>query len=691
MKVYFPFDTVRAEQSLLVSDIAKAIGEKKVFFAHAPTGLGKTVSSLAPALSYALENNLKVFFLTPKISQHEIVLQTANAMNEKFGLGIKTVDLVGRKQMCVEPFISRVPIGFYEACAKRKKDKACSYYNNTKGVTFKQKAIAAKRKRAIWQEYNKSYLWMKEQCRFKNLCPYEITTEMIKGANLIIGDYTHLFHSSIREGIIGPAELSLEEIIIVVDEAHNLPERLRDMMTISFDVSGAEKAEKEAKSVGDFETEFLIKDFAKEFLGLGKKLGLEKSESVLEEKDTMFLKRIAREGRERISDAADKFMTKNKTENCFLLALSEFLSELLKEKEHTLYTVERRGSLSITVQPLDPAELAIDVLSSVHSAVLMSGTLLPLQMYSDVLGATKLNNNEGMVTKTPHLTKLNLDKESNSIPKDSQKNSNQTDSKKTLEDNSSFPLTPTTAHELHKQQSQYAGHNIQEPKNLKVILKEYKSPFPKENKLNLMVNKTTTKYTSRNHAQFLEIAQEIDKIISKVPGNTIVFFPSFELLSNISILIKTSRKVLRQEREMSQDDKTKLVNEFKILGSRFGGVLLAVSGGSFAEGLDFPGDYLSCAIIVGIPFAKMNIYGNALINYYEYKFKKGWDYAYNAPAIGKAMQAAGRVIRTETDRGVCIFLDIRFGDEKYKRFFPKDFTSVETNNPTKEVEDFFGK
>ena len=146
MKVYFPYEKVRAEQQNLVSDIAGAVSEKKIFLAHAPTGLGKTVSSLAPALSYALENGKKVFFLTPKISQHEIVLQTANAMNEKFNLGIKTIDLVGRKQMCVEPFVSRIGAGFYEACAKKKKDKNCAYYNNTKGHTFKQKAICARKK-----------------------------------------------------------------------------------------------------------------------------------------------------------------------------------------------------------------------------------------------------------------------------------------------------------------------------------------------------------------------------------------------------------------------------------------------------------------------------------------------------------------------------------------------------------------
>jgi DNA excision repair protein ERCC-2 len=174
-----------------------------------------------------------------------------------------------------------------------------------------------------------------------------------------------------------------------------------------------------------------------------------------------------------------------------------------------------------------------------------------------------------------------------------------------------------------------------------------------------------------------------------MPGNTIVFFPSFETLESISTLLRTRRQILKQEREMVQDDKTKSVHKFKLLGSQFGGVLLAVSGGSFSEGIDFPGDYLSCAIIVGVPFGRMDIYTNALIDFYEKKFHKGWEYAYNGPAITKAMQASGRVIRTETDRGACIFLDTRFSEPRFKIYYPKDFEAKKTIEPEKELEKFF--
>jgi len=611
MQVYFPYDKMREEQKQLIQDIACAIKDKKVLLAHAPTGLGKTVSSLAPALSYALEHEKKVFFLTPKISQHEIVLETAQLMNQKFSLGIKAVDLVGKKQMCIDPFISSVGFGFYEACSKKKKEGFCNYYNHAKGTTPKQRAISARRKADILTKYNCSHQEMKEMCAAKELCPYEITTEMVKKADLIIGDYSHLFNDDIREGLLAPAGISLEDIILVVDEAHNLPNRLRDMLSTYLDTGALDKASKEAKNVADFEIEFLMKDIEKEVFALGKKLSMDKNDAILEPKDLDKLRSFARGKLEQTESAALKFMTKSKSSGCYLLNVVEFLSEILREKKNTLHVVERRNGLRISIYPLDASEMSAGVLKAAHSAALMSGTLLPLKMYADILGITG------------------------------------------------------------------------------AVEKEYKSPFPQSNRLNLFVEKTTTKYTSRSDEQFEEIALVVEHTISKVPGNTIVFFPSFELLERISPLIAIKRKVLKQERDMTSEQRGTIIKDFKKLGSAFGGVLLAVSGGSIAEGIDFPGENLLCAIIVGIPFAKVSIQTDALIKFYEQKFCRGWAYAYNAPAIGKAVQAAGRVIRTETDRGVCVFLDERFSDERYKSYFPKDFRAVKTKEPAGLVAEFF--
>jgi DNA excision repair protein ERCC-2 len=615
MQVFFPYDNIRNEQKQLIHDVAEVISGGKVLFAHAPTGLGKTVSSLAPAIAYALEQKKKIFFITPKISQHEIVLETIKLMNEKFSLNIKAVDLVGRRAMCIDPMLSSIGYsnGFYEACLKKKKNKACQFYTNTKGYTPKQKTNARKRKASLLKEFNKSHEEIRELCSMQELCPYEITLELAREADVIIGDYFHLFNDEIREGIIAQAGFGLGDVIAIIDEAHNLGNRLRDMMSCSLDLKIIEKAEKESKNTASFDAELAIKDIKKEIEGIGKKLSFDRREAVIPVEELDVLKKIARDSLEKISIAGEKFMKKYNAEGSFLLNVEHFLSQLIREKEHTLHVIERKSSLGIGINPLDPAEISAPILNKVSSAILMSGTLLPLEMHADIFGAKKF------------------------------------------------------------------------------VLKEYKSPFPSENRLNLFVDKTTTKYGDRSSIQYDEIAFEVNRIISKVPGNTIVFFPSFELLEVIAPRIKTSRKVLKQEREMMNEEKGKLIHNFKLLGSSFGGVLLAVSGGSIAEGVDFPGEHLACAIIVGIPFAKVSIHTDAMIKFFEQKFGsgKGFEYAYTAPAIGKAVQAAGRVIRTETDKGICVFLDKRFSDEKYKKFFPKDFVAEKTIDAEKEVAEFF--
>jgi DNA excision repair protein ERCC-2 len=615
MKVYFPYETVRNEQKKLISDVAKAISEEKVLFAHAPTGLGKTVSSLAPAIAYALEQKKKIFFITPKISQHSIVLETINLMNEKFGLDIKAVDLVGRRAMCIDPTLSSVGYanGFYEACRKKKKNKQCKFYTNCKGYTQKQKNAARRRKAPLLKEFNKSHGEIKEMCFIQEMCPYEITLELTRSADVIIGDYFHLFNDDIREGILAQAGFGLNDVIAIIDEAHNLSSRLIDMLACSIDIRELEKSEKEAKNTASFDTEFALADFKKEIERLGTKLSLQRNEAVLPPEELDMLKKIGRDSLEKISITAQKFMKKYSAEGAFLLKVEYFINRLIKEKEHTLHVVGRKHSLGISIHPLDAAEISETILHKLNSAVLMSGTLLPLAMHADILGVKK------------------------------------------------------------------------------PMLKEYLSPFPKENRLNLFVDKTTTKYSDRSQAQYKDIANEINGAVSKVPGNTIVFFPSFELLESIAPHLTVGRKLLKQEREMKNDDKHKLINEFKMLGSSFGGVLLAVSGGSIAEGVDFPGEHLACAIIVGIPFAKVSIHTDAMIKFYEQKFGggKGFEYAYTAPAISKAVQAAGRVIRTETDKGVCIFLDKRFSDKKYEKFFPTDFIAKKTLDSKEEVENFF--
>lgn len=611
MQIFFPYENVRTQQKEIMADVADCLSKRKVLIAQAPTGLGKTVSSLAPAIAFARENSKKIFFLTPKSSQHKIVFETINLINEKFGLDVKAVDLVGKKQMCLDPLISHAGYGFYEACNKKKKEAKCVFYNNTKGKTPKQKTIAARNRAPLMDKFNKDFSYLKEICSLHSLCPYEMTIELAKKSDIVVCDYAHLFNPDIRENLLTQIGINLEEIIVIIDEAHNLPSRIRDIISSNISLEAVEKSIKEAKTAGSFEIEFMLGDVKKEIISFGKKLSFEKNEAMLAQEDFDLLKKIVKGKEEAVLETAEKFMAKAKVENCFLLAVWEFLHELLREQENTMHVVDKKNGLRVGVYPLDIEENSGDVLNYAWSALLMSGTLVPLEMYKDILGI---------------------------------KNS---------------------------------------------LLKEYESPFPKENRLNLFVDGVTTKYTSRGSEQYAMIGDKVSKIISKVPGNTMVFFPSFEMLERISSYVRTPKKVLIQKQEMTNEEKNKMIKDFKELGAMFGGVMFAVSGGSIAEGIDFPGEHLLCAIVIGIPFAKSNIYSEALIRFYNQKMGKGFDYGYVAPAMNKALQAAGRVIRTETDKGICIFLDERFSEDRYKKFYPKNFLFKKTSDPVEQVMQFF--
>ncbi|MFA6888593.1 MAG: helicase C-terminal domain-containing protein, partial [Candidatus Woesearchaeota archaeon] len=122
-----------------------------------------------------------------------------------------------------------------------------------------------------------------------------------------------------------------------------------------------------------------------------------------------------------------------------------------------------------------------------------------------------------------------------------------------------------------------------------------------------------------------------------------------------------------------------------------GAVLLATVSGSYGEGIDLPGDLLKCVIVVGLPLLTPDVETKQLIDYFEKKFKRGWDYGYVFPAFNKVLQNAGRCIRTETDRGAIIFLDERYAWPMYSRCFPEDLHVEMSVKPEEDIELFFGK
>ena len=221
-------------------------------------------------------------------------------------------------------------------------------------------------------------------------------------------------------------------------------------------------------------------------------------------------------------------------------------------------------------------------------------------------------------------------------------------------------------------------------------LLEYKSPFPRENQLNLIVKGITTKFTQRTEEMYNKIALISSNIINEIKGNSIIFFPSYKFRDEIYPLFEPlSRKTIFQENKKSnKNERDELLDKFRNYKDS-GAVLLAVSQGSFGEGIDLIGDFLKAVIIVGIPLSPPDLETKALIDYYEKKYKKGWDYAYIYPAIILSIQNYGRCIRSETDKGIIAFLDERYSWNNYLRCFPKEMHLEITNMPVEKIKKFF--
>lgn len=220
--------------------------------------------------------------------------------------------------------------------------------------------------------------------------------------------------------------------------------------------------------------------------------------------------------------------------------------------------------------------------------------------------------------------------------------------------------------------------------------REYRDVFPKHNRLNLIIPKTTTRYTERNSEMYNKIAIVAAKLSNAIPGNAAIFFPSYKVLDCVkNYLNEYSEKTTFTEMQgMNKTERQEMIEKFKSYKDS-GAILLGCSSGSFGEGVDLPGEYLKGVIVVGLPLSKPDLETKKLIEYYDKKFGKGWDYGYVYPAILKVIQNAGRCIRSKTDKGVRIFVDERYAWQSYMRCFPKDWEMKTTNMPITAIGEFF--
>ncbi len=196
---------------------------------------------------------------------------------------------------------------------------------------------------------------------------------------------------------------------------------------------------------------------------------------------------------------------------------------------------------------------------------------------------------------------------------------------------------------------------------------EYPNPFPAENRLDLVVPAISTKYDQRNGEMYSKIAHHVSELMEIIGGNKIFFFPSYAIMDKVREHIDS--EIFVETPGMDKHSRELILKKFISLRSE-GATLFAVSSGSFGESIDLDGDKLKGVVIVGVPFAKNDLEIKELIRYYDEKFEKGMEYAYIMPAFTSIMQNAGRCIRSETDKGIIIYLDERYAWTNYRKNFP---------------------
>lgn len=210
----------------------------------------------------------------------------------------------------------------------------------------------------------------------------------------------------------------------------------------------------------------------------------------------------------------------------------------------------------------------------------------------------------------------------------------------------------------------------------KVRTAEFASPFPKERRKLLIIPQVSTKYSQRE-GNYARIADAVRRITALRRGNYFVFLPSFDFLERVAALFRPPEgfTVLRQERSMKAAAVDAIVEALR--SQDVPTIVFAVQGGSFSEGVDYAGETVIGAFVVGPPLPSYDLEREQMREYYQRQYGAGFDYAYVIPAMAKAVQAAGRVIRSETDRGLIVLMDSRFVEPEYARSMPGDWFEAE--------------
>lgn len=588
----FPYADYRPGQREMAVAVYRAIQGGQRLYVQSPTGVGKTIAALFPAVK-ALGHGLvsKIFYLTAKTPGRLVAEKSLDDLR-RAGLQFRSVTLTAKEKICFcppatcDPAVCPFARGYYD-----KVKAALGELENRQAFT-----------RPVIEEIARQY----------EVCPFEFSLDLSLWVDAIICDYNYAFDP--RVYLHRFFDFVDAPYAFLVDEAHNLPERAREMYS----------AELEKQAV--LQLQRAIKPHLP---GLAKKLGainqalLEKrkacqaaSQNALVEQELPadLLKAVRA-----FSQAAEDWLARNQPAE-FRQELLDFYflcSNYLRTAEYfdTFYVsyFERQGQSDLKARLfcLDPAPMLAVPLERSRSAVFFSATLLPLDYFKQLLtGAADV---PGRI---------------------------------------------------------------------------FQSPFPLENACLLVHDRISTRYAQRADS-YAEVAAAIHSVCAARAGNYLAYFPSYAYLDSVLEHLKEclpEEQLLVQGRGMTEDEREAFLARFTA-GSAQTLLGLAVMGGIFGEGIDLVGERLIGVVVVGAGVPQIGLERDLIKAYFDGQNGSGFAYAYQYPGFNRVLQATGRVIRTDTDRGVILLIDDRFTHTRYRRLFPGHWRNFAVVQSTAEIEE----
>jgi len=573
----FPFASYRKGQRELEVAAYKTLEDGKKLFVQAPTGIGKTISTLFPAVKAVGEGHIsKVFYLTAKTITRQVAEEAFVRMRSR-GLKFKTITLTAKDKICFNKGAGCNP----EQCEyarghfSRVNDAIFEILNNEDDLT-----------RGKIEDYAKKH----------RVCPFEYALDLSLWVDCIICDYNYVFDPRVylRRFFLN----NKGDYAFLIDEAHNLVDRAREMFSAELYKSSFLELKKIMKSKQS-KIAKLLSEINKYMLGLRKECG-EQGFLVKQEE----LKDLYKLLKELIKESED-WLSRNHGFEGFEQMLELYfntmafirISEFFDERYVTFIEV-KKSEVKVKLFCLDPSYLLSEATKRGKAAVFFSATLMPLNYFREILGGS-----DGDYT---------------------------------------------------------------------MILP---SPFSRDNLCLLIADKISTKYRNRE-SSYDSIVEIIRTTVEQKPGNYMVYFPSYKYMNEVySRFAEQFPDVatIVQESSMPEEERENFLERFRPDATETL-VGFAVLGGIFSEGVDLRGDRLIGVIIVGVGLPQVSVELDIIMNYFREKNSMGYEYAYMFPGMNKVLQAAGRVIRSENERGIVLLIDERYSQRNYRNLFPEHWS-----------------